>query len=72
MFGRRRAGGRIGQGIVPQPKMGAGRQVRMYAGAQEKVRRVVLGYNLAGVGPVVAEVERVGEPDADPGESGAL
>ena len=43
----------------------------MYAGAQEKVRRVVLGYNLAGVGPVVAEVERVGELDADPGESGA-
>ncbi|MGH2896359.1 MAG: hypothetical protein ACRDPM_24255 [Solirubrobacteraceae bacterium] len=49
-----------------------GRLVRMYAGAQEKVRRVVLGYNLAGVGPVVAEVERVGELDADPGASGAL
>jgi hypothetical protein len=41
-------------------------------GRAGEVGRVVLGYDLAGVGPVVAEVERVGERDADPGESGAL
>ena len=54
MFGRRRAGGRIGRGSSPAEDgdRQAGAHVWRRAG---EVRRVVLGYDLAGVGPARAE-----------------
>jgi hypothetical protein len=63
MFSRRRAGGRIGRGIVPQPKMPTGRLVRTYAGAREKSGGSSAAATSQAMGPVVAEVERAGELD---------